>query len=147
MVKSTNITVYLCSECGSDYPKWHGKCPTCNEWGTLKEFSISKKDRQKRDVETRPTIPLVDILYHGEIKRNPTGISEIDRVLGGGFLPGSVVLLGGNPGIGKSTLALQMVAKLKDPVLYVSAEENEEQIALRSKRLGINSNNLNLTSE
>ena len=95
----------------------------------------------------RDSRKLSDILQGEEVKRIPTGIAEMDRVLGGGLLPGSLILLGGNPGIGKSTLALQILPAFKTPVLYVSAEESEEQIGLRARRLNVNSDTLHLSSE
>ena len=140
-------TVYLCSACGNDHPKWHGQCPSCNEWGTLGEFKVSKKRKKGSGGLARDSRKLSDILKGEEVKRIPTGIAEMDRGLGGGLLPGSLILLGGNPGIGKSTLALQILPALKKPVLYVSAEESEEQIGLRARRLNVNSDTLHLSSE
>ena len=112
----------------------------------MKEFTVSTNGKRSRR-EPRKTVPLQDVLYGDELERATTGIPEVDRVLGGGILPGSVILLGGNPGIGKSTLALQAVAGLKQNVLYVSAEESEDQIALRARRLAIDSDKLTLTGE
>ena len=112
----------------------------------MKEFTVSTNGKRSRR-EPRKTVPLQDVLYGDELERATTGIPEVDRVLGGGMLPGSVILLGGNPGIGKSTLALQAVAGLKQNVLYVSAEESEDQIALRARRLAIDSDKLTLTGE
>ena len=140
-------TVYLCSACGNDHPKWHGQCPSCNEWGTLGEFKVSKKRKKGSGGLARDSRKLSDILQGEEVKRIPTGIAEMDRVLGGGLLPGSLILLGGNPGIGKSTLALQILPAFTKPVLYVSAEESEEQIGLRARRLNVNSDSLHLSSE
>jgi DNA repair protein RadA/Sms len=140
-------TVYLCSVCGNDHPKWHGQCPSCNEWGTLGEFKVSKKRKKGSGGLARDSRKLIDILQGDEVKRIPTGIAEMDRVLGGGLLPGSLILLGGNPGIGKSTLALQILPAFTKQVLYVSAEESEEQIGLRARRLNVNSDSLHLSSE
>ena len=112
----------------------------------MKEFTVSTNGKRSQR-EPRKTVPLQDVLYGDELERATTGIPEVDRVLGGGILPGSVILLGGNPGIGKSTLALQAVAGLKQNVLYVSAEESEDQIALRARRLAIDSDKLTLTGE
>ena len=112
----------------------------------MKEFTVSTNGKRSRR-EPRKPVPLQDVLYGDELERATTGIPEVDRVLGGGILPGSVILLGGNPGIGKSTLALQAVAGLKQNVLYVSAEESEDQIALRARRLAIDSDKLTLTGE
>ncbi|MDP7565024.1 MAG: DNA repair protein RadA, partial [Candidatus Marinimicrobia bacterium] len=140
-------TVYLCSACGNDHPKWHGQCPSCNEWGTLGEFKVSKKRKKGSGGLARDSRKLTDILQGDEAKRIPTGIAEMNRVLGGGLLPGSLILLGGNPGIGKSTLALQILPAFSKPVLYVSAEESEEQIGLRARRLNVSSDTLHLSSE
>lgn len=112
----------------------------------MKEFTVSTNGKRSQR-EPRKTVPLQEVLYGDELERATTGIPEVDRVLGGGILPGSVILLGGNPGIGKSTLALQAVAGLKQNVLYVSAEESEDQIALRARRLAIDSDKLTLTGE
>ena len=146
MAQSKSKLTFLCSECGNDFPKWHGRCPACGEWGTVKEFTVPTNGKRSRR-EPRKTVPLQDLLYGDEMERASTDIPEVDRVLGGGLLPGSVILLGGNPGIGKSTLALQAVAGLEQNVLYVSAEESEDQIALRARRLGIDSDKLTLTGE
>ena len=147
MKKSRSITVYLCSNCGTDYPKWLGQCPNCNEWGTLGEYQVSKSKRGSKNGTPRGSTPLKDILNKAPTNRMPTSITEVDRVLGGGILPGSLILLGGNPGIGKSTLALQMLGKLKKTSLYISAEESEDQIAMRAKRLQISSHDMRLSGE
>ena len=148
MAKASIKTVFLCSECGNDFSKWHGKCPACNEWGTLKEYTPpAGGQRGKGRANIPPLLSLEDILTNGDSERATTGISELDRVLGGGFLRGSVVLLGGNPGIGKSTLALQAAAAVGGTTLYVSAEESQEQIALRAKRLGASGEKVSITSE
>lgn len=148
MAKASAKTVFLCAECGNDFPKWHGKCPSCHEWGTLKEYTPPAGARRSRGRDTlSPLAPLDEILLNGDTGRATTGIAEVDRVLGGGFLRGSVVLLGGNPGIGKSTLALQVVAAVDSATLYVSAEESHEQIAQRAKRLGASGGNISITGE
>ena len=147
MAQLKSKTVYLCSACGDDHPKWNGQCPSCNEWGTLSEYKVSKNRKKSGNGIANKSRTLEDVLQDGEVKRIPVCIEEIDRVLGGGLLPGSLILLGGNPGIGKSTLALQLLPALKNPVLYVSAEESEDQIGLRAKRLNVNSKTLNLSSE
>ena len=148
MAKASIKTVFLCSECGNDFSKWHGKCPACNEWGTLKEYTPpAGGQRGKGRANTPPLLSLEDILTNGDSERATTGISELDRVLGGGFLRGAVVLLGGNPGIGKSTLALQAAAAVGGTTLYVSAEESQEQIGLRAKRLGASGEKVSITSE
>ena len=139
-------TVYLCSACGDDFAKWNGQCPSCNEWGTLSEFKVSKKQKRSNKELSEPS-NLNDILSIGPSKRLITGLAEADRVLGGGLLSGSLILLGGNPGVGKSTLALHMCAGIGKKVLYISAEESEEQVSLRAQRLRLNSNDLFLSSE
>ena len=147
MAKSKVRIVFLCSSCGDEFAKWHGQCPSCSEWGTLSEYKVNTKSRARSNGRPRATTKLIDLLEKGEIKRIKTGIPEVDRVLGGGFLPGSMILLGGSPGVGKSTLALQIIPGLESNVLYVSAEESEDQLALRAKRLGIDSNMIQLSSE
>mgnify|MGYP006100523407 FL=1 len=147
MAQLKSKTVYLCSACGDDHPKWNGQCPSCNEWGTLSEYKVSKNRKKSGNGIVNKSRTLEEVLQDGEVKRIPVCIEEIDRVLGGGLLPGSLILLGGNPGIGKSTLALQLLPALKNPVLYVSAEESEDQIGLRAKRLNVHSKTLNLSSE
>ena len=140
MSKANKAIVFLCSNCGTDYPKWLGQCLNCKEWGTLSEYKVPKGKRRSLSKTPAEATPLKDVLQSGQKKRISTRITEVDRVLGGGMLPGSLILLGGNPGIGKSTLALQMLGKVKNPSLYISAEESEDQIAMRAKRLGISSN-------
>ena len=137
---------YLCSECGDDFAKWNGQCPSCNEWGTLSEFKVSNNKKVTRKNLTEPE-PLDIILNSSPSTRIKTGLSEADRVLGGGLLSGSFILLGGNPGVGKSTLALHICAGIREKVLYISAEESEEQVALRSNRLDLKPENLLLSSE
>ena len=146
MANKKNKVNFLCSACGDDFPKWNGQCPSCKEWGTLSEFKVLGKKKNTK-TEYRDYRPLNDILEAEPGKRLTTGIIEADRVLGGGLLPGSLLLLGGNPGVGKSTLALHICSDINKPVLYVSAEESEEQIAIRAKRINVESKNLNLSSE
>ena len=136
--------VYLCSACGDDFPKWNGQCPSCKEWGTLSDFIISK---HKKNGDLKDTLPLNDILNSDPVKRMKTKLIEVDRVLGGGLLPGSLILLGGSPGVGKSTLSLHVCSGLNQKSLYFSAEESEEQVAIRARRLGIKTENLFLSSE
>ena len=136
---------FLCSACGDDFPKWNGQCPSCREWGTLSEFKITNK--RKRNVIERESRSLDDILNTDSGIRLSTGLNEVDRVLGGGLLSGSLILLGGNPGVGKSTLALHICSGLKRKSLYISAEESEEQVALRAKRLKVSPENLFFSGE
>ena len=148
MAKSKVRIVFLCSSCGDEFAKWHGQCPSCSEWGTLSEYKVNtKSSRARSNGQSQATTKLVDLLEKGKITRNKTGIPEVDRVLGGGILPGSMILLGGSPGVGKSTLALQIIPGLSSNVLYVSAEESEDQLALRAKRLGIDSDLIHLSTE
>lgn len=140
-------TQYVCNNCGGTTSKWQGQCPHCNTWNTLTEESFVKGPVASLNRFSSMTISnskiesLNDITADDYIKIK-TGISEFDRVLGGGLVRGGVVLLGGEPGIGKSTLLLQTLANLstREKVLYVSGEESASQIALRAKRLGINAN-------
>ena len=136
---------FLCSACGDDFPKWNGQCPSCREWGTLSEFKITNK--RKRNFIKRESRSLDDILNTDPGVRLSTGLNEVDRVLGGGLLSGSLILLGGNPGVGKSTLALHICSGLKRKSLYISAEESEEQVALRAKRLKVSPENLFFSGE
>jgi len=147
MSKSRIKTVFLCSSCGDQFAKWNGQCPSCNEWGTLGEFKVNTKSHSRSNGQTKNPSNLDDVLKDGILKSQTTGIREVDRVLGGGILPGSMILLGGSPGIGKSTLALQIIPGLKYNVLYVSAEESEEQLALRAKRLNISTDKIHLSTE
>ncbi len=147
MTKSKSKTVYLCSNCGTDFPKWNGQCPICHEWGTLNEFQVSAKAGTRTTADKRESAALGDLLNQPPVGRISTAIGEVDRVLGGGLLRGALILLGGSPGIGKSTLALQIAANLNLPVFYVSAEESEEQIALRARRLEIGAGQMHLSGE
>lgn len=146
MPSKKSKTAYLCSACGNDFPKWNGQCFSCKEWGTLAEFKVSKS-KNSRTFQPRDTKSLKDILSKEPEDRIPSGLKEADRVLGGGLLPGSLILLGGNPGVGKSTLALHVCSGSQKKVLYVSAEESEEQVALRARRIKVNHDKLFLSSE
>ena len=147
MARNKSRTVYLCSSCGQDFPKWNGQCPSCQEWGTLSEYKVSKNQKTSLNGKKKDAQSLEDILHKEEEHRTSVGIKEVDRVLGGGVLSGSMILLGGSPGIGKSTLALQILSPFDQNVLYASAEESEEQIALRAKRLEVLASNIHLCSE
>ena len=151
-------TAYVCSECGGDAPKWQGKCPDCGAWNTLAEVRL---EAPKTGVANRYSAGPLGLAASGapkslsEIEARDTPrigstIDEFDRVLGGGFVPGGVVLIGGDPGIGKSTLLLQALAGLSATgakVLYVTGEESAEQVALRAQRLGLNAPGLKLLPE
>jgi DNA repair protein RadA/Sms len=133
-------TLYACTECGGQAPKWQGQCPHCGAWNTLVETIAATAPVRFESVSgARSTVtPLASVKARGT-SRIPTGIEEFDRVLGGGLVPGGVILLGGDPGIGKSTLLLQAGAALgaAHRTLYVTGEESAEQIALRAQRLGL----------
>lgn len=143
-------SVYVCTECGYKAPKWFGQCPGCAEWNTLIEEQIhesSSKSVNKVLKSIDSAISLEDINVDSEI-RYITGISELDRVLGGGIVKGSVILLSGDPGIGKSTLLMQICGKLADKkVLYITGEESIRQLKLRAERIGVNNSNISLMSE
>jgi DNA repair protein RadA/Sms len=130
-------TLYRCAQCGADSSKWAGQCPSCSAWNTLVEEIATSDARTSRRRTTRASTPLAAV-QTGESPRWHTGIAELDFVLGGGLVPGSMVLVGGEPGIGKSTLLLQAAAALHKQghaTLYVSGEESPQQIKLRSERL------------
>jgi len=132
-------TVFVCQNCGVESAKWIGRCPSCKEWNTYHEEIIAPASSRgtgfSANMEKRKP-ELLDNIEADEKNRKKTGISELDRILGGGMVSGSVILLGGEPGVGKSTLALQLALALKDTkILYVSGEESEEQISLRARRL------------
>src|SRR3989304_3045619 len=126
---------YICSNCGYESLRWLGKCPECDSWNTFTEEIIETSKRKISTAKTKVTVTRLDEISADEGERIKTGINEFDRVLGGGLMPGSVTLLGGDPGIGKSTLAMQATAKIKDKVLYVTGEESDKQIKLRASRL------------
>lgn len=140
-------TIFFCSNCGASSPKWLGKCPHCGEWNTYQEELIQKEttaEEKRRSwapsgpggkSESPRAVPLRQI-QTGTTIRTPTHDGELNRVLGGGIVPGSLVLIGGQPGIGKSTLLLQVAMQLPAKILYVSGEESEEQIKMRADRIG-----------
>ncbi len=145
-------SVYICSECGYESPKWYGKCPSCGEWNTMNE---EIKDTAKTASASRshttayaPPVHIREIDTTDEI-RYQTGSKELDRVMGGGIVKGSLILLGGDPGIGKSTILLQICEYLGKSlkILYVSGEESKRQLKLRAERLGVNSENLYILTQ
>ncbi|MBR6504376.1 MAG: DNA repair protein RadA [Clostridia bacterium] len=137
-------TVFVCSSCGYESPKWMGKCPGCNEWNSFYEEKLAGKLSSKTEAKRSITPTKLNIVEGKEEARTKTGFEELDRVLGGGLVKGSLLLLGGEPGIGKSTLILQICDKIKSEgkVLYVSGEESAEQIKLRADRLKINNDDI-----
>ncbi|HOP58043.1 MAG TPA: DNA repair protein RadA [Bacteroidales bacterium] len=137
-------TVFVCQNCGAESPKWIGRCPVCHEWNTYHEEIITPSPLHDRsltkNIEKRSPVLLNDI-QADEKNRYKTGSSELDRILGGGMVSGSLILLGGEPGIGKSTLALQLALTIQGvKILYVSGEESSEQIRLRAQRLRVSTN-------
>lgn len=146
-------TVYFCQECGYESAKWMGQCPACKAWNTFVEETVSSQKSSSGSIKTtqKKTEPVVlkDISLSSD-ERQSCGISELDRVLGGGIVPGSLVLVGGDPGIGKSTLLLQVCRNLSSQgisVLYISGEESLRQIKLRADRLGTFNDKLKLLCE
>ncbi|MEQ9441180.1 MAG: DNA repair protein RadA [Cyclobacteriaceae bacterium] len=144
MAKSKAKTIYVCQQCGTSSPKWQGRCTACGAWNTYVEEVIQKEtqtpvwrsnQQRKEKIATRP-VALQEIEYQQEY-RTDTQDTELNRVLGGGIMPGSLVLIGGEPGIGKSTLMLQIAVTLSQKVLYVSGEESGQQIKMRAERLTV----------
>ncbi len=145
-------TAYVCSDCGSEYTKWQGQCVDCGAWNTLSEVKLVKGSTQSRQVGYAGSAAVVQTLDNidlASVPRLSSGMAEFDRVLGGGLVAGSAILIGGHPGAGKSTLLLQVMCKLaeKNTALYVTGEESLQQVALRAHRLGIATGNLQMMSE
>lgn len=143
-------TIYSCTECGAQEPKWQGQCPSCHAWNTLVE-AIAEPVSASRFAPLAETAGLQKLteVEAAEVPRQPTGVSEFDRVLGGGLVPGGVVLIGGDPGIGKSTLLLQTLCHIGHArkAIYVSGEESPQQIAMRARRLGLDASPISLLAE
>jgi DNA repair protein RadA/Sms len=136
---SKSKTVFVCQNCGAESAKWIGRCPSCKEWNTYHEEIIAPAASRSTSFiagQEKRKPELLDNIKSDEKNRRKTGIAELDRILGGGMVGGSLMLIGGEPGVGKSTLALQLALALRETkILYVSGEESEEQISLRAKRL------------
>ena len=145
-------TYYICSECGQKSAKWLGKCPTCGAWNTFEEEAEAPSQATTRSsaigISDNHAVTFTE-LEMPDYMRDETGLSELDRVLGGGLVTGSVVLLSGEPGIGKSTLLMQISDALGESrrVLYVSGEESGGQLKMRAKRLGVGGKNLYILTE
>lgn len=154
MVKAVK-KMYVCSECGENYHRWQGQCSHCKEWNTITDFIVGESTPHsvfsgyaggahgKNHIQKLSDIDLTDL------PRFSSGFSEFDRVLGGGIVPGSAILIGGSPGAGKSTLLLQSLCKLSQSIdtLYITGEESLQQVAMRAKRLGLPMDNINMLSE
>jgi DNA repair protein RadA/Sms len=142
-------TIYSCTECGGQSPKWQGQCPACNAWNTLVEAIAESAKPRYQALAASSVVQMLGEVEGTEASRIPTTLGELDRVLGGGLVAGGVVLIGGDPGIGKSTLLLQALAVLSQtlPTLYVSGEESAQQIALRARRLNLPEANLPVLPE
>jgi DNA repair protein RadA/Sms len=149
-------TIYVCNSCGTTYPKWSGKCNACNEWNSITEEVVEKETKQEekhrswkdegKQKTSKKAVPLSAVAAN-DIRRMESQDQEFNRVLGGGFVPGSVILIGGSPGIGKSTLLLQLALNVNRKTLYVSGEESEGQIKLRASRLGTKHDNCFIYTE
>ncbi|MDH4322459.1 MAG: AAA family ATPase, partial [Desulfobulbaceae bacterium] len=145
-------TAYLCSQCGATHSKWAGQCPDCQQWDTLSETALEPVAKNNRFGGYTGSLaevqPMAAVTMETEARLH-TGLRELDRVLGGGLVRGSVVLIGGDPGVGKSTGLLQVCCEMSQRVktLYVTGEESLQQIAMRAKRLGLPDKELLLTAE
>ncbi len=147
-------TVYSCTECGAQEPKWQGQCPSCMAWNTLVETiaeaaSVNRYANKFDGLAQTSRLQKLAEVEAAEVPRQPTGVNEFDRVLGGGLVTGGVVLIGGDPGIGKSTLLLQTLCHIGSArrAIYVSGEESAQQIAMRAKRLGLDASPIDLLAE
>ncbi len=142
-------SIYVCTECGAESPKWYGRCPACGEWNSLQEELRQSASKQASATVSVAKVQQLKTMQTGEEFRTDTGMKELDRVLGGGIVKGGLMLIGGDPGIGKSTLLLQICQHLgqKMKILYISGEESEKQIKLRADRLGVTTENLYLLCE
>ena len=151
-------TAFVCNDCGADFPKWQGQCGECHAWNTLSEIRLSGPASKSASVRstgrsgyagTTASVQRLEEVAVVDLPRLRSGFDEFDRVLDGGFVPGSSILIGGHPGAGKSTLLLQTLCRLaaQQPALYVTGEESPEQIALRANRLGLPTDQLQLMAE
>ena len=158
MAKSNSV--FVCGSCGAEFSKWQGKCPECGAWNSIQETVaqsytpkvnsgvLMNRMRGFSGEISQKVVPLNSVEL-SSVPRIPSGFNELDRVLGGGIVPGSVVLIGGNPGAGKSTLLLQVVCHLASRVrvLYITGEESLQQVAMRANRLGCNTAGVKIATE
>ncbi|MDN5369032.1 MAG: hypothetical protein PWP74_340 [Shewanella sp.] len=150
-----NKTAYVCTECGQDYPRWQGQCSACQEWNTITEVRLGAATAARSGSFSgyagagSSEVKTLDQIDLNEVPRIASGFAEFDRVLGGGIVAGSAILIGGHPGAGKSTLLLQTLCQLAEtlPALYVTGEESLQQVAMRAKRLGLPTGKLKMLSE
>src|SRR5210317_693301 len=146
-------TVFFCQNCGAQSPKWIGRCPACGEWNTYVEEVVKKETGRESSMgeikTTKKNAPTpIDKISKGKQQRLDTGTTELNRVLGGGLVPGSLVLIGGEPGIGKSTLMLQVALRFKEKkILYVTGEESDQQIKMRADRIGNGNPDIHVLTE
>ena len=150
MGKAKTKTAFVCSECGADFPKWQGQCAVCGRWNTLSRVFVDYESAPSTGFGGKiPEPTKLEAVSAEQLSMIRTGVGELDRVLGGGLVPGSVILMGGDPGAGKSTLLLQVATKLasKEGVLYVTGEESLQQVALRAQRLNLPLGDLDVASE
>ncbi|WP_026957731.1 MULTISPECIES: DNA repair protein RadA [Aliagarivorans] len=148
-------TAYVCNDCGADFPRWQGQCSECKAWNTISEVRLAAKPSNRSDRfsgyagDTQAKVQTLENIDLTELPRFSSGFKEFDRVLGGGIVPGSAILIGGSPGAGKSTLLLQTMCGLAQqmPTLYVTGEESLQQVAMRAQRLGLPKDKLKLLSE
>ncbi|MFA6474327.1 MAG: DNA repair protein RadA [Patescibacteria group bacterium] len=143
----TPDVIFVCTNCDAQYPKWQGRCNECGQWGTI-TAEANRQSKKKTAIGGKPgkTQAFSDVVGTA-VNRLVTGIAEFDRTVGGGIVPGSLILLGGEPGIGKSTLALQITSAIPKPVLYVSGEESASQVKLRYDRLGLKAPHVQFLAE
>jgi len=141
-------SIFYCQNCGNSSPKWMGKCNSCGEWNSyVEEKTTGKKQKSSTDFLEKAEIVKLDDVKVADFPRFPTASQEFDRVIGGGIVPGSVILIGGEPGIGKSTLLLQISLRFNKEILYISGEESATQIKLRADRITDKSSNCSIYSE
>ncbi|WP_113906517.1 DNA repair protein RadA [Aliidiomarina celeris] len=154
MAKAKQKTAFVCTECGADYPRWAGQCSACGSWNTISEVRLGSSPARQHvrsgfAGQTEAKVQLLSEVDLQQVPRFSSGFNEFDRVLGGGIVPGSAILIGGSPGAGKSTLLLQTMCLLaeKMPALYVTGEESLQQVAMRAQRLNLPTNKLKMLAE
>lgn len=149
MAKGKEKSVFFCQECGYESAKWLGKCPGCGQWNTFVEELVSKQSNDTARLLPSSEPMTLQEIYYDDVLRIDTGIHELNRVLGGGMVPGALMLLAGDPGIGKSTLTMQLAGsiQMQEKILYVSGEESRQQLKMRAQRLGVSTDQLYILTE